>query len=835
MGHRKNTIATWFQLFSQIPTVLSRWETRSRWGIRSLLYTVAIALLYIFSAWLGLQFETFSGGISPIWPSTGVFIALLLLLGYSAVPGLILGGLLANWIAVQRFVPPLAFVPATGIILLMTLVTTLEPIISVVLIRRFIPLRKVLSRVKAVGRFIIFLMVGPLVAAVLGTLLLVQFGVTPKADITSAIWTWWLSGSVSGILLAPPILTWGAWLNQRLPTPQPVSEGLPTPAATSPSQTAPQLLSHQLFLKGVELVLGLLATLVISAVSFLAGHHLEYLLLPLVVWLTLRFGLRLVTLLILGIAGISILGTIQNLSSFASQPPNEALVLAQLFLGVLSITTLVLAATLEEKAEVQQQLSAAYKELDWKIQERTTALQQANHDLRWEIIERQRAETALQELNLDLESQVHDRTQQLQRTLDFEALLRGITDRIRDSLEESQILEAAVSQLAEVLTLECCNAGFYSASRDTVTISYSYTRPGWPNIRGTVIQIQGTNDEIHRFIWQGQCVQFCSVIRTFDQPQAAILACPIVDDQGVLGDLWLSRQPEQCFEDVEVLLVRQVANQCAIAIRQARLYQAAQSQVAELEQLNRLKDDFLSTVSHELRTPITSMKMAIQMLGISLDREVNLKVELEKADADQSRTARYFKILSQECDREMQLVNDLLDLQRLEVSEPNIIPETLCLQDWTPKLLKIFEARVHTHQQILKIEIDPDLPPLVSDRTSLERILIELLTNACKYTPAGEVIRLKIQKVDGQFQLCVCNSGIEIPPHELLRIFDKFYRIPKTDPWKQGGTGLGLALVQQLVKQLGGSIHVSSANNQTCFTVILPSQTKSTVASVKSI
>jgi signal transduction histidine kinase len=105
-------------------------------------------------------------------------------------------------------------------------------------------------------------------------------------------------------------------------------------------------------------------------------------------------------------------------------------------------------------------------------------------------------------------------------------------------------------------------------------------------------------------------------------------------------------------------LVKQVCNQCAIAIRQARLYEAAQIQVQELDRLNRLKDDFLSTVSHELRTPMSNIKMATYMLGISLSK-------LGALEKDQS-TQRYFKILNDECQRETLLIDNLLDLSRLD-------------------------------------------------------------------------------------------------------------------------------------------------------------------------
>ena len=111
---------------------------------------------------------------------------------------------------------------------------------------------------------------------------------------------------------------------------------------------------------------------------------------------------------------------------------------------------------------------------------------------------------------------------------------------------------------------------------------------------------------------------------------------------------------------------------------------------------------------------------------------------------------------------------------------------------------------------------------MVCDPFSLERILVELLTNACKFSPPEEDIIVDVKMKSENILFQVINTGVEIHKSELPRIFDKFYRIPSYDPWKQGGTGLGLALVQKLTKHLGGVITVESGLLRTCFSVELP-------------
>jgi signal transduction histidine kinase len=314
---------------------------------------------------------------------------------------------------------------------------------------------------------------------------------------------------------------------------------------------------------------------------------------------------------------------------------------------------------------------------------------------------------------------------------------------------------------------------------------------------------------------QGQYFQFCSLLPNLERGKAAMFACPILDDQGVLGDLWLVSNGERIFAEQDIRLVQQVANQCAIALRQARLYQAAQAQVEALERLNRLKDDFLSTVSHELRTPMANIKMAAQMLEIVLRRDKLL-------DADAGSLPRYFQILHSECQREIKLINDLLDLSRLEMATEPLFLTALSLQSWLPNLVKPFSERINSQQQHLEVVIPTTLAPLSTDQSYLERIITELLSNACKYTPAHGRIAIVVAVEPTTVRFEISNTGIEIAASDRDRVFEKFYRIPNNDPWKHGGTGLGLALTKKLVETLGGSIRVTSKARLTTFIVELP-------------
>lgn len=412
----------------------------------------------------------------------------------------------------------------------------------------------------------------------------------------------------------------------------------------------------------------------------------------------------------------------------------------------------------------------------------------------------------LQKINQNLADQVRIKTIGLEQALDSEALLYQITEQVRNSLDEEVILQTVVDALGEGLELIFCNVCMYF--EELPKPRYTYKRNGilLPDL---ILPLEDYAP-IYDALKQGIPCYFSTELRF---GQVTLFVAPIQDDLNTLGDILVMRPSDQSFNPMEIRLIEQVANQCAIALRQSRLFATAQLQVKELSRLNALKDDFLSTVSHELRSPMANIKMATRMLTVNLER-------IQAPEQILS----YMKILQDEGDREINLINDLLDLARLESGSADLSCSFVLLQDLVEQLIQPLQSRLKEQSQTLICDVPPDLPPFRTEASYLERILSELLHNACKYTPAGERIQIQIQPIQSPTHsvlIQIINTGVEIPLEEQDRIFDKFYRVPNNDPWKHGGTGLGLALVKRMVTTLGGEISVCCHNHSTQFAITL--------------
>ncbi|OUC13303.1 MAG: hypothetical protein B0A82_17595 [Alkalinema sp. CACIAM 70d] len=320
----------------------------------------------------------------------------------------------------------------------------------------------------------------------------------------------------------------------------------------------------------------------------------------------------------------------------------------------------------------------------------------------------------------------------------------------------------------------------------------------------------------------------------------ALLFVPLESKNKLLGFLAIQNTHPRTWQADEIELAELVAAQLSAAIiqtetlrqveslveertaqlqqsleLQAKLYEITRKQIEKLREMNQRMDEFLSTLSHELRTPLTSMMLAIRML-----REANLSPE---------RRLQYLNILEQQCAQETSLINDLLALQELESKQVAMQMQAVDLKRTIEEVSHSFDQRWALKGLVLEVNMPIEEPSLFTDAASLNRILLELLTNAGKYSDPNTAIQLQVSTTpDRKLLLTLSNVGQGISPEELPHIFDKFRRCQGMTQNAVPGTGLGLALVKSLVQHLNGTIIATSnpipdsQSYETSFVVTLP-------------
>ncbi|HST12039.1 MAG TPA: response regulator [Terriglobales bacterium] len=253
-----------------------------------------------------------------------------------------------------------------------------------------------------------------------------------------------------------------------------------------------------------------------------------------------------------------------------------------------------------------------------------------------------------------------------------------------------------------------------------------------------------------------------------------------------------------------------VTDQVATAIQNARAAEEEQKRLEALAELDRAKTAFFSNVSHEFRTPLTLMLGPVEEL-------------LAKSHTDLSPAAKsQLELVNRSGSRLLRLVNTLLDFSRLEAGRMLATYQATDLPAFTAELASVFRSATEKAGLELKLDCPPSAEPVYVDPLMWEKIVLNLVSNAFKFTFEGK-IEVSLARAGRNVELRVSDSGVGIPQEELPRVFNRFHRIENTRSRTHEGSGIGLALVQELVKLHGGSIEVeSTVGKGTTFTVSIP-------------
>jgi signal transduction histidine kinase len=295
--------------------------------------------------------------------------------------------------------------------------------------------------------------------------------------------------------------------------------------------------------------------------------------------------------------------------------------------------------------------------------------------------------------------------------------------------------------------------------------------------------------------------------------RAACLPLTSSELRSPAGVIIFGISPRRAFDDDYRGFLQLASSQMSTAIRTATDYQDERSRAEALTALNRAKTAFFSNVSHELRTPLTLMLGPIEDILAAPDGDEGLSPRLRPS----------LDLVHRNTQRLLKLVNNLLDFSRIEAGRTQALFEPLELGPLTADLASVFRSAIDRAGLAFTIEIDPLPEDVFVDREMWEKVVLNLLSNAFKFTLTGG-ISLRLQWVGDGARLLLSDTGIGVPEDEMPRLFERFHRVQGARGRTHEGSGIGLALVQELVRLHGGTITAESAVHVgTTFTVFLPS------------
>jgi signal transduction histidine kinase/integral membrane sensor domain MASE1/ActR/RegA family two-component response regulator len=683
------------------------------------------ALLYFGAAQLGFSLAFGAAQVTAVWPTTGIALVAVVLGGPRLWPAIWIAAFAANASLGEPWIVAAGI--ATG--------NTAEPLLGAYLLQRLTRARPSLERVRDV--LVLAGLAAPLGAAVsatVGVSSLCLGGLHPFSQFGLLWLVWWVGDTMGVLLWAPPLLALSG-SRSRLSK----SQALETAALLVSLTAAAQLVF-------------------VSRFAFVEATYLPaYVVFPFVIWAALRLGQRVTTLAILVVSVLGISGTIAGSGPFSSAGVNTSLVLLHVFLSVVAVTGLVLAA-----ATAEGQLAQRRRAADYAV------------------------------------------TQILSQSPQLEAgqVLRAISENLGWDVAAFWVMDpsAGVLRCREVWSRPEAPAPQFEATTRSHTFEHGIGLPGRVWASGAPGWIPDVAKDPN----------FPRAPAAAEDGLHAAFGFPILLGREVLGVIeFFSREIRQPDDDL-LRMFATVGSQLGQFLDRQRAEEERARLLVELKDAGEAKDRFLAILGHELRNPLAPVRNALEILR-------------GRAAGDPV-TQRMHELMERQLRHLVRLVDDLLDVTRINRGAVLLRPEPLNLGELVARAVETARPLLEERRQLLIANLTPEPLVVDADPTRLEQVVGNLLANASKYSEPGQRIEVSLAGEGGTAVLRVRDRGIGIPADMLARVFEPFLQGDHTRDRAQEGLGLGLTVVKSLVEKHGGTVEAASAgkNQGSELTVRLP-------------
>jgi len=424
--------------------------------------------------------------------------------------------------------------------------------------------------------------------------------------------------------------------------------------------------------------------------------------------------------------------------------------------------------------------------------------------------------------NVRLFNEVQARTRELASSVEELRVLGEVSQAVNSTLDLETVLATIVAKAVQLSSTEAGVIYVFDELDQTFRVRATY---GLSEELIAAVQAQyvAISDAIRQATWNRQPQEIADI---GDEPPSPVreiamrggfrarLMVPLVTRDRVIGALVIRRKQPGNFPKDTVQLLQTFAAQSVLAIQNARLFREIEDKSRQLQLASENKSQFVSSISHELRTPLNAIIGLTEMMVTNAAR-----FGTEKAQEPLQRVNRAGTHL-------LGLINQVLDLSKIEAGKLELNPQTVQLAPLIDEVIGTARQLAEQNKNRLVVEAQENIGTLTVDPMRLRQILLNLLSNACKFTNEGEVKLLARRVVDGRdwIELAVADSGIGMTVQQQAKLFEEFGQADATTAQKFGGTGLGLAITRKLARMMSGDITVASEPGKgSVFTVRLPS------------
>lgn len=383
----------------------------------------------------------------------------------------------------------------------------------------------------------------------------------------------------------------------------------------------------------------------------------------------------------------------------------------------------------------------------------------------------------------------------LQERVEELRLLQWIDRQFNESLESEKIMNLVLEWASRLGEADSASIGFVDNEARVVRFAASYGE----GHRFTESDTMLLSDPLVAAVFEKEDL----AIHVDHETEHTILCLPVRLENRIIALVFFRAGRVDAFDENARSLMSRVADRAAIALQNGRLYEAVKS-------ADRAKTEFVSVVAHELKVPMTS----IQGYASMLDRIGELNAQQES----------FVQTVVDNVERMKVLVNDLSDISRIESGQLHIDVKPVALQPLLEQARNGVLAQIEERGHQLVEEIDNDLPTVLADGSRLVQVLVNLLSNAYKYTPDNGTITLAVKSQSDRVQISVRDTGVGMSPEQVQRLGTKFVRFDDNEHVaQQAGTGLGFAITRNLIELMDGELHIESeVDVGSTFTFTLP-------------